>query len=298
MLLSSSLLTSTLISSLEKRNTLSDWIFYDVSNLSQDEFNWLSTEKITEGSILVVDPSTDKLGNKVRKHADHAAMVRAPGKLIQHFAIAGVGSSDVGAASLARTLANHLGQPVGAIVAGYGIQDMLLEALGGWFYFGAANRMQYWLNSFQQLLTPQKFEQILQRQILNNSYIAEVSKDTATILNLLSDDGREVKTLLGHSKGCLSIALALNHLSAADKIGTYAEIDIVTVGAVVKLPGEMTSVRQYLGAIDTFGGMNSILSEPYHKVSAAWHHLNTTYPFDLNLSEILKSPYEPSVPRQ
>lgn len=48
-------------------------------------------------------------------------------------AIAGVGSSALGAAAFARNVADGLGEPVAAVVSGYGLADVLTEALGGFF---------------------------------------------------------------------------------------------------------------------------------------------------------------------
>ena len=87
-----------------------------------------------EGAILVVEPCADKASIRVQKFDTFDAFRSEPGDLLRHFTVAGVGSSDLGAAALARTLANHLDAPVGAIVAGYGLSDLLSEALGGWFF--------------------------------------------------------------------------------------------------------------------------------------------------------------------
>lgn len=47
--------------------------------------------------------------------------------------VAGVGSSVLGAAALGRNVANLFGFDVISIIAGYGMADLPLEALGGWF---------------------------------------------------------------------------------------------------------------------------------------------------------------------
>jgi hypothetical protein len=50
--------------------------------------------------------------------------------------ITGVGSSALGSAALAWDISVALQKPVLAIVAGYGVADVFLQALGGWFAFG------------------------------------------------------------------------------------------------------------------------------------------------------------------
>ncbi len=280
-------------SPLQRRNTLADWAFYDVGALNKPEFDWLAAQRSREGSILVVLPAGAEDEINIRKHADHAAMIAAPGKLIRHFAIAGVGSSDVGAAALARTLANHLDAPVGAIVAGYGMADILREALGGWFFFGAANRAQATLDQFAQWLSrPSGKNADIDTNVEHELGVplARSFNDTSTLLRLLHDEEREIDTLLGHSKGCLSIAFAFNvirDVKGATSLKPFENTRIITAGAVVSLPEELKQVNQYLGSIDWFGGLNSIPGKAHVRVPSSWHHLNTAIPLHMDLAEVL-----------
>ena len=50
--------------------------------------------------------------------------------------ITGVGSSALGSAALAWDISVALEKPVLAIVPGYGVADVVLQGLGGWFAFG------------------------------------------------------------------------------------------------------------------------------------------------------------------
>ena len=50
--------------------------------------------------------------------------------------ITGVGSSALGSAALAWDISVALKKPVLAIVPGYGVADVVLQGLGGWFAFG------------------------------------------------------------------------------------------------------------------------------------------------------------------
>ncbi|MEO1079020.1 MAG: hypothetical protein AAFY29_05655 [Pseudomonadota bacterium] len=283
------------VSLVQRRNTIADWTFYDVGALTRPEFNWLASQRIEEGSILVVLPTGGADELCIRKHVDHEAMIAAPGDLVRHFAIAGVGSSDVGAAALARTLANHLDEPVGAIVAGYGMADIVQEALGGWFFFGAANRAQALLDRFGKgLSNPLRGGRADEGE--GASILARCSKDTRTLLRLLHDEGREIETILGHSKGCLSIAYAFNELrdlQGPDALTPFRDIKIITAGAVVALPDQLQRVHQYLGSIDWFGGLNSIPGTAHTRVPYSWHHLNTDIPLHMNLSQVLLGRYDP-----
>lgn len=91
----------------QQRNAALDALFYDVGNLTEAERNSLLRETNREGSILVVWPSGAKGARGVRKFGDYETLRAAPGALLARFAIAGVGSSDVGAAAFARTVADR-----------------------------------------------------------------------------------------------------------------------------------------------------------------------------------------------
>lgn len=115
----------------QDRNIVLDEFFYDVGALTKPELDFLVAETNIEGSILVVFPRGRDEETRIRKFDDYETLRAAPGRLLDRFVIAGVGSSDVGAAALARNFADHCQEPVGAIVAGYGIDDLLAEAMGG-----------------------------------------------------------------------------------------------------------------------------------------------------------------------
>ncbi len=273
-----------------RRNAFLDWLFYDTGNLSATELSTLLAEANVEGSILVVWPSGEKGDLSIRKFADYESLRAAPGRLLDRFTIAGVGSSDVGAAAFARTVADHFGGPVGAIVAGYGIADLLSEAVGGWFVLGSANRL---LQSF--LETAETVPTSDATQTLHNGRLpakAAVSgrTDTETLVNLLNDADRTVKSVAGHSKGCLSIAYAVENIAALSQPDTVKKAQaarIITAGAVVALPAGFENVGQYIGAIDWFGGLNSRRGVDHVKVPNAWHHLNTTLPSHLDFGSVL-----------
>ena len=72
-----------------------------------------------------------------------APSVLKEGPTIRAIAVAGVGSSALGTAALARNFADALNTDVAGIVTGYGLSDVMTEAFGGWFAFGAADRIRY-----------------------------------------------------------------------------------------------------------------------------------------------------------
>lgn len=274
----------------KQRNAVADWIFYDISNLTAPERDMLIRTTTREGAILVVEPRGEGGSIRIQKFNDFMSFRREPGDLLRHFTIAGVGSSDLGAASFARTLAEHLDAPVGAIVAGYGVADLLGEAMGGWIFFGAANRLAVLVNAGQTLLGPGADRQAAATALGS----AEERTDTRTMLHLLLEPERQVETLLGHSKECLSIAFALGFLALMpdrSHFGRAKDIEVLTTGAVVSVPPGLNRLRQYLGGLDWFGGMNSSLSEPFVTVPDAWHHVNTKLPACMDVARVLAGDY-------
>jgi hypothetical protein len=284
------------VAAVQARNTLADWMFYDVGALTAAEISLLSAQTNTEGAILVVEPRGSEASIRVQKFTEFRAFRSAPGDLLRHFAVAGVGSSDVGAAALARTLANHVDAPVGAIVAGYGLSDLLTEALGGWFFFGALNRATDALNRLGHLDLQSSGGSTLPSGTAQPGRLGSIfSPDTRTLIRLLDEPERRIETLLGHSKGCLSIAYALGAIAEhanGDAFARAKAIDVITTGAVVQFPPGLARLRQYLGAIDWFGGMNSTLDLPYISVPNAWHHLNTGIALHMNLQAVLEGRYD------
>jgi hypothetical protein len=291
---------------IKERNVLFDQLFYDVSALSKSEFDYLLDETNLEGSILVVQPGQSGDGNHIRKFAGYEELRAAPGRLLTRFCIAGVGSSDVGSAAFARNLADHYDEPVGAIVAGYGVADLLAEGLGGWFVLGAGNLLMKIFHD-QEAETKAvleglnaKIEDFDQRKAERVAARITGSPDSTALLRLLLDEDRQIKTVLGHSKGCLSIAWALEALvlSGADPAIEKAKtIRVITTGAAVDLPNGFDNCGQYLGSLDAFGAMNSrgagsICGLWFNKeitwVPNAWHHVNTDLAFHMSVRNVLE----------
>lgn len=262
-------------------NTLTDCSFYDTEALTAKEFDYLAQKHTQEGAILVVHPSNAKAMGIV-KYDDHKEFSENQDNNVHHYTIAGVGSSDVGAAALARNFADHYGQPVGAIVAGYGISDLLTEALGGWFALGKENRVLASDKQNKKKKNPKNKEK-------TKKLVAQ-SPDTQTLFKLLLDPDHSIKSLGGHSKGCLSIALALKALfeqGNKERLDRAKDINIITLGTVVELPEGFDRLYQFIGNIDWFGGINSRADLDKKLIHNAWHHLNTSMPMHMNVRKVL-----------
>jgi hypothetical protein len=279
----------------KQRNTALDQLFYDVGALSAAERAFLVQETNLEGAILVVYPQGARGDLSIVKYADHPTLRAAPGRLLRYFSIAGVGSSDLGAAALARNLADHVQEPVGAIVAGYGIADLLAEGLGGWFFLGANNQLLQYLHqgwaasqALFERAAPAPAPRTAKAVAPPPAFVG--GSDSNTLLQLLRDEAREIRILLGHSKGCLSIATALEALAVGGPAGVRQKakaIRVITTGAVVELPDGFENAIQFLGELDGFGAMNSRLHKEYVKIPGAWHHVNTAIPFHLSIRDVM-----------
>jgi hypothetical protein len=230
------------------------------------------------------------------KAPDHKTLRLQPGRLLTRFAIAGVGSSDVGAAAFARTVADRYREPVGAIVAGYGVDDLLAEALGGWLVLGTANRI---LQAYHEVGTDvgtlaQDLAARYGRLDVGDARDAARRivgrNDSGTLLRLFLDEDRTIASVAGHSKGSLSIAYALEALVLTDDqeaIARARAARITTAGAVVELPAGFDNAGQYIGEFDWFGGLNSRLHVEHEIVPTAWHHLNTSIPLHMDFAAVL-----------
>lgn len=268
---------------LQERNTRMDFKYYDVPALTKTEIETLRAATHLEGSIIVVEPMRRGLKNGTQRFDNYETFRAEPGDLMRFFTISGVGSSDIGAAALARNLANVVKQPVGAIVAGYGVADLTAEGLGGWFWLGAQNRMykalqdsaieEQWL-AMESALGPFGAPAGQMRRMALG---AMGGPDSDALLSLMLDEGREIEVLVGHSKGCLSLAHALRSLifaSRPKRVASMQNTDVITLGAVVALPKPFTRVVQYLGDQDRLGKLNSLEAVPHEIVPGAGHSLN------------------------
>jgi hypothetical protein len=115
------------------RNTGVDALYYDVKALTADETFYISDSLASEGLIMIVPPS----GGPMLTLCESVEEYRLRGGLNVHaLAVAGMGGSAIGAAAFARNVANAIGEPVAAVVSGYGLGDIVNEAIGGAFLFG------------------------------------------------------------------------------------------------------------------------------------------------------------------
>jgi hypothetical protein len=192
-------------------NTTLDIIFYDVPTLAAQlaekdapmrargekppsrivQFDALSDP---EGSLLLIDANTAPY---VHVYTNVKLFLDSPypeTRAVEMATITGVGSSALGSAALAWDISLALKKPVLAIVPGYGMADVILQALGGWFGFG--------------------LHDYLHAKSLVQNNLANATPQTASIGRQLSASTPDAKTLHGapvfrHGSGSSDVLHAL-----------------------------------------------------------------------------------------
>ena len=104
----------------------------DMNALFPDNMNILSPLTFEEGDIIVVPPSGAE--RKIRHYRHTFRFMNKEGQNIRAIVLAGVGSSVLGTAALARNVADTYNYDVAGIVTGYGSSNLLTEALGAGLY--------------------------------------------------------------------------------------------------------------------------------------------------------------------
>jgi hypothetical protein len=280
-------------------NNLLDAMFYDVPTLTtelleKDKAVSASGEKPSriidfealsdpEGSLLLIDAQTPPY---VRKYKDVRLYLESPDHETRDVAIAtitGVGSSALGSAALAWDISVALRQSVLAIVPGYGVADAVLQGLGGWFGFGFFN----FLNAKSMIqdsltMTAPRVASIGRRlsasapdaRTNNGAPVFRLGSGSSDVLHALLKY-REPRFLLlvGHSKGALQIANAIQSLPAERTLG----LNVVTLGCPVAENVAGVHYSQYLGLFDALGQLNAWGNMPEHW-PPTWHSTNPTLP--------------------
>jgi hypothetical protein len=281
-------------------NTAIDAIFYDVPTL-RAEFRELDAdmdargEKLPsriidfdalsdpEGSLLLIDATTPPY---VHKFIDVKAFLDSPHpetKAVSVATITGVGSSALGSAALAWNISKALAKPVLAIVPGYGVADVLLQALGGWFGFGLYDFLSAKSVTQNAIANVAPNMATIGRNLsgsvpgaktLHGAPVYRHGSGSSDVLHaLMKDRPSPFKILVGHSKGALQIGNALRSLDADRTHGVL----VVTLGCPIAedVPGAV--YHQYLGLYDALGQLNMWGHWP-EQWTRTWHSTNPSLP--------------------
>jgi len=296
-------------------NTAVDIVFYDVGVLTKELFakgetvvtsasaniasaphppKFLDLSALTNpsGSVIVVDanlpPYVRKPFRSMKEFFDHA---NGPeGEALRTLAITGVGSSAYGSVAFAWDVSTALGAPVAAVVPGYGLADVVPQALGGWFAFGVYDAMQTATQNFLARVAPPLAT--VGKDLALSTPDRQLASTGAPVFrhgSAASDDVHAIlehvpgiTRLVGHSKGALAIENALRSLPEA----RTENLTVLTFGCVIAEEQVGTKYEQYLGWIDPLGTLNSWGRVPESRPFAG-HSTNTFLPLSLPITAIM-----------
>lgn len=249
----------------------------------------LSAATNPSGSIIIVDAKPDAVVRPpfpdMKQFIDFAN--GADGATLRTLSITGVGSSAYGAVAFAWDVSKAIGEPVAAVVPGYGLADVVPQALGGWFGFGMYDALQSatqsFLASFAPTLammgkdlarsTPGRVPAGTGAPVFRHGSAA--SDDVHAILNAVAGISR----LVGHSKGALAIENALRSLQSP----RAETISVITLGCVIEEEFPQARYQQYLGWLDALGSLNSWNRTPEHR-PFTHHSTNTAIPLSMQVA--------------
>jgi len=257
--------------SIQLANQVADLFFYDVGALDPSEWRMLQSVVDGKGTIIVVSPRAAPRQDKIRHYKSTLRFMREEGDRVQAIAVAGGGSSTLGTASLARNIADCTGWDVAGIITGYGLADLVVESLGGWFFFGWFERIRSEMElAIDRTLTPATPITLTdargpwRRSGSGNrrgSFDVLRDSDVLALHDILLAGPPKLRLLAGHSKGNLLISFVLNHMK--DDLGDRARrlresrhplfdhLAVVTLGAVVDIPTQPfeVEIHQFLGQL-------------------------------------------------
>jgi len=274
---------TSVLGSMQRRNATLDAVFYDVGAITPAEIPSLAFWLAREGALLIVPP-TGQGGLEVCLEKED--FFDKGGDNVAALAVAGVGSSALGAAAFARNIADALEGTVAAVVSGYGLSDALTEALGGFFWFGTLNSVRHSFEGFDRFTKLFTQTEPAIPASKKESEWTRLSKDTATLIDLLSDTRFKTPYLVGHSKGNLVISEALYTLENRGDLEKLAKNSrIITISAKIGMPMSFKGgVLDIMGQWDGFGAMNSRSDIPTDViVPGAWHSTNPDFPFGMGI---------------
>jgi hypothetical protein len=261
-------------------NSWIDAAFYNVGGLDRDELRelaWIGKyHNEPLGTIVRVQPDRNRGRPRIKvsiakdwcRHVDDS---------IDTVVVAGVGSSILGTAALAKDVADQLDKPVVGVVTGAGASGVIIDGLIGWYWYTPINRMNDYLMSFaHDVAGAVRFDASiveLEGDIIGPSVPDEVLKYLIT--------RPKVVRAIGHSKGSLQLGVAVE--ASAGTLGERADhLKVGTLGAVAALPN-CVDTCQVLGELDGLGLLVST-SEARHLLPGRSHSLNPDLPFGFGIS--------------
>jgi len=234
-----------------------------------------------EGSILVVSTKGPPYVTHFDDVRDFLTYANARARAIRTVSITGVGSSALGSAAFAWNISAAIGQPVAAIVPGYGVADVVQQALAGWFGFGMYN---LWVKQLAQNMIAHTAPDIahIGRRLMktapgheeagNGAPLFRRGSGSSDVLHAILKELPSINQVLGHSKGALVIKNAINDLPSE----TTARLHIVTFGCPIdEAAPKVARYHQVLGRLDWLGWLNAWGNPPGVEILS--HHSTNTW---------------------
>jgi hypothetical protein len=299
-------------------NTALDGLFYDVGLLSAAllangavidteapaSSNWsrhrlamldLTAQSNPSGSIIVVDANLAPYVSKpfLDMKAFFAFANGSESAGLHTLTVTGVGSSAFGSVAFAWDVSEALGEPVAAIVPGYGLADAVPQALGGWVGFEMYDAIQSATQQFLANFAPTLA--MMGKDLARSTPGRETASTGAPVFrhgSAASDDVHAIlrnipgiTRVVGHSKGALAVENALRSLPP----DRTKEITVHTFGCVISEDVSCKCYSQYLGLIDALGILNSRNNLPEHRPLAD-HSTNSLIPLSLQITNSFANP--------
>ncbi|MGV1828543.1 cell envelope biogenesis protein OmpA [Agrobacterium vitis] len=269
------------------RNSSLDALYYDIRALTSDEAFYISDALAAEGLIMIVPPTGQGMLTLCETVDEY--LLRG-GREVRALAVAGIGGSAAGAAAFARNVADAIEAPVCAVVSGYGLGDVVAEALGGAFFFGPLGFLRRNFEMIDDLVGRPQFG-AYQRRPKPSQPPRRTSLDADTVQALLCHPNLRFNLVTGHSKGNQIVAEALSAIEkeAPERLSILAErLQIITFSTRVALPTPFSPPLAIIGELDWYGELNATAPVTnIVRVARAGHSTNTSLPGALKITDLL-----------
>jgi hypothetical protein len=244
-----------------------------------------------EGSLLLIDATSAPYVHKYQSVKKFLESPYQETRDVDIATITGVGSSALGSAALAWDISVALEKPVLAIVPGYGVADVVLQGLGGWFAFGLHDFLSSKALIQTGLATAAPEAARIGRELAasapqeptaRGAPIFRYGSGSSDVLHaLLEYRVTPFRLLVGHSKGALQINNAIQSLPAERTQG----LRVVTLGCPISENVAGVDYHQYLGLFDALGQLNAWGHWPDYW-PPTWHSTNPVLPPAMAAGEI------------
>ena len=245
-----------------------------------------------EGSLLLIDATAPPYVHKYQSVKKFLESPYQETRDVDTATITGVGSSALGSAALGWDVSFALKRPVLAIVPGYGVADVILQGLGGWFSFGLHDFLGSKTLIQRGLAASAPETARIGRELAasapqeptapGGAPIFRYGSGSSDVLHaLLEHRATSFRLMVGHSKGALQINNAIQSLPSERTQGLH----VVTLGCPIDENVAGVNYHQYLGLFDALGQLNAWGHRPDHW-PPTWHSTNPVLPPAMAAGEI------------